>query len=333
MPESCKNRFTNSYEIVIHAIKTQRNFFKKLRINKSLESISSEFRGRSKQHKYTGYHTYGGGGNIKKERLNYIQIQQSARENNHLLLDLHIQDTDINQNTVEFHSKFLSPGSNENNNGSIAGRVIQGLQKNHKVIREAIQNINQYLKKQLNKSPYNLKQLAKILEVSEDTLSHYFRIDLSGCAIPTEDVWNAIKPLLGLDEYQTRVKEEYTRVLPVISPYAYMSNVIQVNNTGLKDNHYAVYPEDMVRLLIEAGSPYRICNQCGYKLKEPSYACPECKSVDLKQSVILDPFLGSGTTALVAEKMGRKWIGIEISEVYASIIDKRINTVQLELVS
>jgi len=40
--------------------------------------------------------------------------------------------------------------------------------------------------------------------------------------------------------------------------------------------------------------------------------------------VILDPFLGSGTTALACEKLGRKWIGIEISEEYCKIAKKRI---------
>ena len=40
--------------------------------------------------------------------------------------------------------------------------------------------------------------------------------------------------------------------------------------------------------------------------------------------LILDPFLGSGTTAIACEKLIRKWIGIEISEKYAEIAAKRI---------
>jgi len=39
----------------------------------------------------------------------------------------------------------------------------------------------------------------------------------------------------------------------------------------------------------------------------------------LPNSIVLDPFLGSGTTAVAAKKLGRKCIGIEISEEYCQI--------------
>ena len=40
--------------------------------------------------------------------------------------------------------------------------------------------------------------------------------------------------------------------------------------------------------------------------------------------VILDPFIGSGTTAIAAEALGRKWIGIEKSKEYCVMAEKRI---------
>lgn len=46
--------------------------------------------------------------------------------------------------------------------------------------------------------------------------------------------------------------------------------------------------------------------------------CPE-------DGIILDPFMGSGTTAIVAEEMNRKWVGIEIVEEYCETIKERIN--------
>ena len=43
-----------------------------------------------------------------------------------------------------------------------------------------------------------------------------------------------------------------------------------------------------------------------------------------KGDAVLDPFLGSGTTAAVAEVLGRKWVGIESDAGYVEISRKRI---------
>jgi len=43
-----------------------------------------------------------------------------------------------------------------------------------------------------------------------------------------------------------------------------------------------------------------------------------------EKDLVLDPFIGSGTTAIACEKLGRKWIGIEISEEYCEIAKQRI---------
>jgi len=45
-----------------------------------------------------------------------------------------------------------------------------------------------------------------------------------------------------------------------------------------------------------------------------------------ESDIIIDPFLGSGTTACACEKLNRRWIGVEISERYCEIAAKRIKS-------
>ena len=70
--------------------------------------------------------------------------------------------------------------------------------------------------------------------------------------------------------------------------------------------HFATYPPRLVEPCILAGCP--------------------------PGGTVLDPFLGSGTTAEVAIKHQRDWVGIEINPDYRDLIEKRLNAVQLKIV-
>lgn len=43
-----------------------------------------------------------------------------------------------------------------------------------------------------------------------------------------------------------------------------------------------------------------------------------------KDEVVLDPFIGSGTTALAAIKVGRHYMGYDIKEEYVALAERRI---------
>lgn len=60
-------------------------------------------------------------------------------------------------------------------------------------------------------------------------------------------------------------------------------------------------------------------NTVGWK---PTCAC-EC--MDVVPATVLDPFCGTGTTVVVANQLGRNAIGIDISEQYKQIYDKRVS--------
>ena len=49
------------------------------------------------------------------------------------------------------------------------------------------------------------------------------------------------------------------------------------------------------------------------------------KILSYKNDVILDPFAGSGTSLVASEILGRRWLGIELSENYCEIAKKRID--------
>jgi DNA modification methylase len=48
------------------------------------------------------------------------------------------------------------------------------------------------------------------------------------------------------------------------------------------------------------------------------------KASSSEGDIVLDPFVGSGTTAVVCKKLNRKYIGIEINSEYAEISNNRL---------
>lgn len=49
-----------------------------------------------------------------------------------------------------------------------------------------------------------------------------------------------------------------------------------------------------------------------------------------KGDIILDPFLGSGTTSVVAKKLKRNYVGIELDKMYACLAEKRLEKAQID---
>ena len=80
-------------------------------------------------------------------------------------------------------------------------------------------------------------------------------------------------------------------------------DVWSINTAQSGEAHFAVFPDKIPELCIKAGTK--------------------------EGDIVLDPFMGSGTTAYVAQRLGRKWIGFELNEKYAKLITRK--TAQGEL--
>ena len=82
-------------------------------------------------------------------------------------------------------------------------------------------------------------------------------------------------------------------------------DVWRIPTQSFKGDHFATFPEKLIEPMILAGCP--------------------------KEGIVLDPFIGSGTTGVVAKKLGRNYLGIELSPPYVKMAEERIKAVSQSL--
>lgn len=75
--------------------------------------------------------------------------------------------------------------------------------------------------------------------------------------------------------------------------------------------------EQLASWAAQYGSTTKVTTPIGW---EPTCNC----NTDTKPCIVLDPFVGSGTTCLVAAKLNRDWIGIDVSEKYCAMARERL---------
>jgi DNA modification methylase len=75
-------------------------------------------------------------------------------------------------------------------------------------------------------------------------------------------------------------------------------SVWNISVNGFKEAHFATFPQALIEPCILAGAPF--------------------------DGLVLDPFTGSGTTAVTALQNGRNFIGVELNPKYVTMAEKRI---------
>ena len=128
-------------------------------------------------------------------------------------------------------------------------------------------------------------------------------------------IWNKPNPMPESVRDRCTKSHEYIFLFSKSRDYYFDVDAIKiptVDNTSLKrkksvwdvklkpykEAHFATYPSELIEPCILAGSE--------------------------KGDIILDPFMGSGTTAMVAKSLGRDYIGCELHDDYGKLIDKRV---------
>jgi DNA modification methylase len=142
--------------------------------------------------------------------------------------------------------------------------------------------------------------------------------------------------------------------------------VWDIPTKGFPGAHFAVFPETFVEPMILAGSSEKACPVCGAaflprkekvgefqrrwgkgnqdgspyrnqgsmqaiyadKGLQPTCACPENDGSGA--SIVLDPFSGSGTTCMVAKQKHRHWVGMDASQKYVTMSEKRVGDAEPE---
>jgi len=139
---------------------------------------------------------------------------------------------------------------------------------------------------------------------------YYFKQQFENRLTSCENDWKKIETSRkNREKYKLNTMDSYyrnTKSKDEIIEYAKQGRnkrcIWSINTYPTKEKHFASYPEKLCITPIKAG-------------------CPE-------QGIVLDPFFGIGTTGLVALKLNRNFIGIDLNKEYCDIANKRISDYQ-----
>jgi site-specific DNA-methyltransferase (adenine-specific)/site-specific DNA-methyltransferase (cytosine-N4-specific) len=86
-----------------------------------------------------------------------------------------------------------------------------------------------------------------------------------------------------------------------------------------------VYPTNVIHMATES---YNRNHSAAFPIALPSWFI---KLFTQKDDIVLDPFIGSGTTAVAAIQLGRDYVGIDVNQVYCDLTRNRVSALQRPL--
>lgn len=114
-------------------------------------------------------------------------------------------------------------------------------------------------------------------------------------------------------------------------------DVWQLAVSSYRGAHFATFPVKLAERMVLAGTPEARCISCRTAYERPVrrlgavatrlalQAMCACDGAS-EPGLVLDPFMGSGTTAIAAERIGRDWLGIELNREYVALAEERIRS-------
>ena len=136
-----------------------------------------------------------------------------------------------------------------------------------------------------------------------------FALRADGWYLRQDIIWNKPNPMPESVRDRCTKSHEYIFLLSKSQNYYFDVDAIKeptrrkrsvwtVNNKPYRGAHFAVFPPDLIEPCIRAGSR--------------------------EGDIVLDPFMGSGTTAMVAKSLKRYYMGCELHEDYGNLMQERV---------
>ena len=136
-----------------------------------------------------------------------------------------------------------------------------------------------------------------------------FALRADGWYLRQDIIWNKPNPMPESVRDRCTKSHEYIFLLSKSQNYYFDVDAIKeptrrkrsvwtVNNKPYRGAHFAVFPPDLIEPCIRAGSR--------------------------EGDIVLDPFMGSGTTAMVAKSLNRYYMGCELHEEYGDLMQERV---------
>lgn len=140
----------------------------------------------------------------------------------------------------------------------------------------------------------------------------------------SEDIWFATVS----DEYCFNLEAVKLKKM-VIAPYRHDNGKPKDWSEETNGNFRLTHPSN---LWTDLTVPFwSMAENTGHPTQKPEKLIAKIILASSKPGdVILDPFLGSGTTSTVAKKLGRHYVGIEIDRRYACLAEKRIEIAEYD---